>query len=405
MSASNKALFPLFASQAARAGPPPATVDAPAPDRLARVASLSKRGAVQTAGAAKLRATGKRSHASTSSALPSLIDGASAGEASTSGPSRSTAAHAAELKSRTVPSPPSSRGGLDAASGSRTIRSRDGTPGLSRSRPTTKDLAITLDSSDSDDLYVAQPSKRSPQKVTTSRPPVKKPTLASVFVQGPKKARGAAVASTSGGPAIVLSASPSPKKHVPAVWLLGSFGERTNKRETVVFYEARWPTLEEHTVHWSVQEAAQGQVLETGARWAGRSTAQDKGKGHADVLDQLAQTVAGHLAASSTPATSSGHPSTRVQHSLEQVRSLVPKHPPHPLLDRLSTTLLDPSSFLRPSRSAAGMEPWTVKYPPKSAAEVLGVESGHSAQVLKDWLEQLAIRSASGTPLTRSHPR
>ena len=248
---------------------------------------------------------------------------------------------------------------------------------------------------------------------SSSRPRTSTAPTASIFAQRPRKAtKSTPIIVIPDSPPLQASTShalPSTSKFLPLSELHRASRGARKAQEPI---EVLWPTKDEHGAE-TVSRTPRGGVIdraEATERWTSAS-----GKGKARELDgendfaALTSSFSRYTTSESVPSTSLENIPQLVHHDRTTVRALVPPHPPHPLLDRLSTPFEAPNpaitAFLRPhdrENDTYKVDPktwrdlWTVKYAPKSAAEVLGETSGRSATLLKAWLEELAISTAAG---------
>ena len=214
--------------------------------------------------------------------------------------------------------------------------------------------------------------------------------------------------------------------HVPAKWSIGSFGNSssttTKKKETKPLLEAAWPTREQHGLARIIVPSA-APLREDAERWVSSIQSHDKGKGRAvelegeDYFNSLVASFATIFQDCAAPSTVDMiRVPQLVNHTRSSISLLVPQHPPHPLLDRLSlpfkTTNPSPALFRRPhdrsslDQTEGGTKEglmWTTKYAPITAKEVLGEVSGKSALILKQWLGEVAVMSAEGQSSARRH--
>lgn len=180
--------------------------------------------------------------------------------------------------------------------------------------------------------------------------------------------------------------------------------EKRKAREPV---EPRWPTQDEHGGDSMVVHRALGAERWVSAEGKGKGKKKDEEQGFFSTLTTT--TIGGHATAASIPTGDVQDPPRLAYHSTAEIQALCPPFTSHPLLDRLARPLqspeLFPFAFLRPHdreqeaykvESKSWSQLWTTKYAPTSAAEILGVVSGKSTAILRDWLEELAISSASG---------
>ncbi|GAA5955051.1 hypothetical protein JCM10213_002588, partial [Rhodosporidiobolus nylandii] len=193
-----------------------------------------------------------------------------------------------------------------------------------------------------------------------------------------------------------------------------TYKKERERRKAYEPVEARWPIAEEHGAPAArTQERTEAQAWAASLPRRAPPVAQDvKGKGREMDAAFMAVYPRPDLF-SPAPSTSSAPSPAYETRPLSSVASLVPHFTPHPLLDRLADPLrspsCDPSTFARPGDERRPVEDqlWTVKYGPKRADEVLGVESGTSAEHLRQWLEELKVQSAEETstsPTKRRRP-
>ncbi|KAL8278204.1 hypothetical protein RQP46_009377 [Phenoliferia psychrophenolica] len=183
--------------------------------------------------------------------------------------------------------------------------------------------------------------------------------------------------------------------------------ELREKRKANEPLNARWPTREEHG------DASTEDVPAHQVRQVERSSP-NKGKGRAVEIPDPSIDPSHAYSASTMTATSPSHPTfpTLRRHNLDSLKGIVPSYPDHPLLRRLARPLEQDSpsraAFLRPDALATAdavdtdlskhaQQSWTTRFAPKAADEVLGVTSGSSARILKEWLNEHTLLADSET--------
>lgn len=222
---------------------------------------------------------------------------------------------------------------------------------------------------------------------------------------------------------IEIPDSPPPKKVTP----MRPLGELTKlgqeRRKVQPSLEVRWPTKDEHGGGGGGGGGGSG--VNTRAT-AGPSTLPLRQPRWMNTVDHSPDCVDSppdhdffvsfgrRLHSPSAEAGPSEFPRL-VHHSITALSSLLPTFASHPLLDRLAAPLRAPESspglFIRPSQpnthaQADHKDPFTTKYAPKKADEMLGTLSRRSAGELKAWFEELAICNAagqSGRPASQTH--
>lgn len=140
--------------------------------------------------------------------------------------------------------------------------------------------------------------------------------------------------------------------------------------------EARWPSSTEHSYPLVLSPSAR----ERTRRWTTSNRVDRIGEnegGSSEVLDRLSRSLFSNPPPPLVASTPTSIPTPSVP--LPVITST------HPLIVRLSSLLSS-----RKDREDEG-ELWTTVYAPKTAAEVLGVESRRSAGILKDWLNEMRM--------------
>jgi hypothetical protein len=258
-----------------------------------------------------------------------------------------------------------------------------------------KQITVDSDSNDDDheeeedDIVVVKGSTPKKQKRSKGLPKGKKKKVESIDL---------------------TTSSPSPKKPTST----SSFAplsdvyrqERERRRLLNEGIEPRWPTAEEHGrndgdhLASSFASPARLAAITVDDRRRYPRASQETVKGKERQVDQtgggnerdsfLAEYYESILSSPADPP----FPTVSNPLPIASTSSLLPRdYPSHPLLNRLANSLASKSN--RNENGNQSSELWTTKYGPKKAEEVLGVVSGQSALVLKEWLKELKVAGSN----------